>query len=298
MPKADSQLIMPLNHCILIADSGSTKTDWIAKPFSGEAIQFQSAGLNPFYQTEQEVIAVLEKDVTPNFPFEIDQIFFYGAGCADENSSRPITNGLSSCIPSAKIIEVASDMLGAARGLCGREAGLACILGTGANNAFYDGEKIVRSIGSLGFWLGDEGSGSYLGKTLVVHFLQNELPADLHEKFAAQYPGLDRLVVLNYAYKKPYPNRYFASFSQFIAENRTHSFLQDLLANAFGLFADKYICKHSEAFHVPIHFTGSIAFYYQDILKAVLESKNLRPGRILRSPLEGLLHYYSRGGLQ
>ena len=281
----------------LIADSGSTKTDWVLKSAAGE-FAFQSSGINPFYQTADEIIPVLDKEVVPNLKWPVENVFFYGAGCANEVTSRPVFDALTKCMSSANHIEVASDMLGAARGLCGHEPGLACILGTGANNAYYNGENIVHSIGSLGFWLGDEGSGSYLGKTLVVHFLQNELPADLHEKFAAQYPGLDRLVVLDYAYKKPYPNRYFAAFSQFITENKTHLFLQGLLANAFGLFADKYICKHSEAFHVPIHFTGSIAFYYQDILKAVLESKNLRPGRILRSPLEGLLHYYSFEGLQ
>jgi len=292
LPKADSQLIMPLNPCILIADSGSTKTDWIAKPFSGEAIQFQSAGLNPFYQTEQEVIAVLEKDVTPNFPFEIDQIFFYGAGCADENSSRPITNGLSSCIPSAKIIEVASDMLGAARGLCGREAGLACILGTGANNAFYDGQQIIRSIGSLGFWLGDEGSGSYLGKILVVHFLQNELPEDLHQEFLKNFPEINRLSVLESAYKKPFPNRYFATFSRFIANNIANPFMQDLVAEAFNLFIEKYVLKHANAEKWPVHFTGSIAFFYQDILRKCLREKGLNAGQISRSPLEGLLAYH------
>jgi len=276
----------------LIADSGSTKTDWILKNAEGEHA-FQSAGINPFYQTTEEIVPVLEKEVTPNLLGTVEKVYFFGAGCADEKTSKPVFDALTKCISSADIIEVASDMLGAARGLCGHEPGLACILGTGANNAYYDGANIVRSIGSLGFWLGDEGSGSYLGKTLVVHFLQNELPADLHQDFAIQYPDLNRLSVLDNAYKKPYPNRYFASFSTFIGAHRSHPFLQNLIENAFGLFVEKYICKHSEAKTVPVHFTGSIAYYYQDILKMVLENKGLKPGRILRSPLEGLLQYYS-----
>ncbi|MCE7067642.1 N-acetylglucosamine kinase [Dyadobacter sp. CY326] len=276
----------------LIADSGSTKTDWVLKSPEGEC-SFQSAGINPFYQTAEEIIPVLEKEVLPNLTWPVGKIYFFGAGCADEQSSRPVFEALTKCIATAGTIEIASDMLGAARGLCGHEPGLACILGTGANNAYYDGENIVRSIGSLGFWLGDEGSGSHLGKTLVVHFLQNELPEHLHLKFAAQFPEVHRLSVLDNAYKKPYPNRYFASFSKFIALNREEPFLETLVYHAFTLFTEKYISKHQEAQSVPIHFTGSIAFYYQDILKSVLEKKGLKPGRILKSPLEGLLLYYS-----
>ncbi|MCE7073480.1 N-acetylglucosamine kinase [Dyadobacter sp. CY327] len=281
-----------MQQTYLIADSGSTKTDWVIKGPEGEH-SFQSAGINPFYQTAEEIIPVLEREVVPNLIGTIDKIYFFGAGCADQKTSKPVFEALSKCVSSADIIEVASDMLGAARGLCGHEPGLACILGTGANNAYYDGTNIIRSIGSLGFWLGDEGSGSFLGKTLVVHFLQNELPDDLHTHFTTQFPDLNRLSVLDNACKKPYPNRYFASFSTFIAAHREHLFLQNMIENAFTLFAEKYICKHSEATMVPVHFTGSIAFYYQDILKNVLEKKGLEPGRILRSPLEGLLQYYS-----
>jgi hypothetical protein len=131
-----------------------------------------------------------------------EKVFFYGAGCADEKSSRPVTNALSHCLP-CDTIEVASDMLGAARGLCGHTPGLACILGTGANNAFYDGSHIVRSIGSLGFWLGDEGSGSYLGKTLVVHYLQNELPQDLHAVLLKNIPEINRLMYWIMPIKSP-----------------------------------------------------------------------------------------------
>lgn len=278
---------------ILIADSGSTKTDWaFVNQSNGNYQSVQSAGINPFYQTTEEIIPVLQSEVVPGIVGDIQEIHFYGAGCADEKSSMPVTNALKRCFPSANIVEVASDMLGAARGLCGHEAGLACILGTGANNAFFDGSGITHSIGSLGFWLGDEGSGSYLGKTLVVHYLQNELPADLHARFVEQYPGLDRLTVLDHAYKKPYPNRYFASYSKFIAENRAHEFMQALLGNAFGLFVKKYVLKHANAAQYPVHFTGSIAYYYQDILRTVLENSGLKPGRILKSPLEGLIGYH------
>jgi glucosamine kinase len=278
---------------ILIADSGSTKTDWILKHPDQEATYFRSAGLNPFYQTEQDVVSVLEQEVLPNISVPVAGVYFYGAGCADENSGRPVKNALLACIPAVREIQVASDMLGAARGLCGREPGLACILGTGANNALYDGRKTIRSIGSLGFWMGDEGSGSYLGKTLVVHFLQNELPEDLHQTFSTAYPELNRLVVLDNAYKKPFPNRYFARFTHFIKENISHPFLYEMVGKAFDIFLDKYVLKHPETDKYAVHFTGSIAYYFRDILEISLIRKRLSAGRILKSPLEGLLEYHS-----
>ena len=280
------------NTSILIADSGSTKTDWLFTGDGSAPMQFQSAGMNPFYQNKDEITALLQKEVIPNLKGEVRNIFFYGAGCADEKTSKPIYDALYEVIPSAKNIEVASDMLGAARGLCGKEAGLACILGTGANNAFYDGDKIVKSIGSLGFWLGDEGSGSYLGKTLIAHYLQNELPAELHTLFAQSYPEVNRLSVLDHAYKKPFPNRYFAAFSRVIPLHIGHPFMSGMVSRAFDAFIEKYILKHADAARFPVHFTGSVAFYYQDILKNELLKHSLKVGNILKSPLTGLMKYH------
>ena len=276
----------------LIAYSGSTKTDWLVATSGKSPVRLHSSGLNPFYQTKDEVLEIIEKEVIPYIYNTIDQVFFYGAGCADKATSRPIYDALAEIIPSAEIIEVASDMLAAARGLCQNEPGIACILGTGANNTFYDGNKMVHSIGSLGFWLGDEGSGSYLGKTLLVHFLQNELPEDLHKQFEESYPGTNRLAVLEKVYRQPFPNRYFATFSHFISKNIHHPFIYKLVSDAFTLFIEKYILKHKDAEKYPIHFTGSIAFYYQDILKSVLEKKGLTPGKILKSPMETLFDYH------
>lgn len=281
------------NKNILIADSGSTKTDWLFVSEDDSVVQFQSEGMNPFFQNEEEVVSILQRQVIPKLSGSVERIFFYGAGCANATASKPISDALEVIVAKAPQIEVASDMLGAARGLCGKEPGLACILGTGANNAFYDGANIVRSIGSLGFWLGDEGSGSYLGKTLVVHFLQNEMPQDLQDLFTKSYPEVDRFSVLDHAYKKPFPNRYFATFSTFIGEHIGHAFIQKIVSDAFDLFVKKYILKHSDAGKFPVHFTGSIAFYYQDILRASLSRHGLEAGRILKSPLMGLAEYHS-----
>ena len=277
---------------MLIADSGSTKTDWILVKQNGDKESVQSAGINPFYQSEEEITAVLQRDLLPHINRNVGDIFFYGAGCSNEKTGMPVYEALKKAFPESMTIEVASDMLGAARGLCGHEPGLACILGTGANNAFFDGGNIVHSIGSLGFWLGDEGSGSYLGKTLVVHFLQNELPEDLNNVFKKQFPEIDRLYVLDIAYKRPFPNRFFATFSKFISENIIHPFMQQLVKTAFSTFVNKYVAKHENVENLPVHFTGSIAFYYQDILKGVLKGKGLKPGNIEKSPLKGLVKYH------
>jgi len=283
---------MNSNKNVLIADSGSTKTDWVLKHQYG-IIKIQSAGLNPFYQSAENITEVLTKEVIPSVNEPVHEIYFYGAGCADENSSKPVKDALTSCFPEAHTVEVTSDMLGASRGLCGKEPGLACILGTGANNALYDGNKNVRSIGSLGFWLGDEGSGSFLGKTLVVHFLQNELPEDLKILFSGQYPEINRLTVLDHAYKKPFPNRYFATFTHFIGANIAHPFLRNLIRNAFDTFITKYVIRHPEAEYYKVHFTGSIAYHFRNILEEALLAKGLKMGRILKTPMEGLVEFHS-----
>lgn len=277
--------------CILIADSGSTKTDWLLKHSSGIS-RMQSDGLNPFYQNKNEVQEVIERQVLPFIKHSVDEIYFYGSGCADEVSSMPVKNALLTCFESARKVEVASDMLGASRGLCGHEPGLACILGTGSNNAVYNGHNNVRSIGSLGFWLGDEGSGSFLGKSLVVHFLQDELPQDLKMRFSEKFPEVDRLKVLDHAYKKPFPNRYFATFTHFIGIHVSHPFISNLIANAFGLFIEKYVMRHPESKTHRVHFTGSIAYHFKEILESQLESKGLRAGQIIKSPMEGLVAFH------
>jgi len=182
-------------------------------------------------------------------------------------------------------------MLGAARGLCGHEAGIACILGTGSNNCLYDGRYIVDKIPSLGFWLSDEGSGGYLGKMVVVSYLQKDMPADLAEKFATRY-GLTREIVLENAYKKPFPNRYFSTFSKFLFDNRSHPFAYQMANDAFVLFFQKYICKFEQHKTQKTHFTGSVAFYYSDILRRAATSQGVIVGTIMETPIAGLTLYH------
>jgi glucosamine kinase len=276
---------------ILIADSGSTKTDWAL--LGAETILFQSSGLNPFYQSSEAIGEVLSTQVAPFVPAAaIQKIYFYGAGCADEATGRPVNEALRAVFPGAEHVDINSDLLAAARSLCGNQAGIACILGTGSNNCLYDGQQIVHNIGSLGFWLGDEGSGGYLGKQLVIKYLHNDLPDDLQATFSRAYPEVSRLMVLDHAYKQPFPNRFFAGFTPFLSQHLHHPAIQQLVTSSFDHFLDTYVIKHQNAYTVPVHFTGSVAHYFDSLLRKALVTKGLRPGKIERSPMPGLLLYH------
>jgi glucosamine kinase len=277
----------------LIADSGSSKTDWRLISSDGSIQQARTIGLNPFYQNQDSIEVELRTNLLPNITSDIAEIYFYGTGCAGTEACGIVRSALQSVFDKATTIEVESDMLGAARGLCGHEVGIACILGTGANNCLYDGQKIIAQIPSLGFWLGDEGSGAYLGKILVTKYLHEDLPMDLLEKFTKRYI-ITRLDVLENAYKKPFPNRYFAGFSKFLFDNRQHPAAYQIIYDAFGLFFDKYICKHPDFQSYKVHFTGSVAFYYNDILRRVASQKGVTLRNIMETPIAGLTLYHQQ----
>ncbi|MFN4147256.1 MAG: N-acetylglucosamine kinase [Runella sp.] len=277
----------------LIADSGATKTDWRIIATDGSIHQAKTIGLSPYYQDSESIATELTQHLKPHVTENVTEIYFYGTGCAGEEPCAIVRRGLQAVFPSASPIEVESDMLGAARGLCGREPGIACILGTGSNNCLYDGRQIADKIPSLGFWLGDEGSGGYLGKTLVVSFLHKEMPEDLAEKFGKRY-ALTREVVLENAYKKPFPNRYFAGFSKFLFDHRSHPFAYRLVFDAFTLFLQKYVCKFAQSKDLKVHFTGSVAFYYSDILRRAAGELGLTVGIIMETPIAGLTLYHQK----
>ena len=276
---------------ILIADSGSTKTDWrLIDPAKHHVSQARTPGINPFFQTADEILAQLKGSLLPQINHSVEAVFFYGAGCAGTGSAV-VRTALQAAFAGAAI-EVESDMLGAARGACGREAGIACILGTGANNALYDGANVVASVPSLGFWLGDEGSGGYLGKTIVVNYLHRDLPPELSAAFERRFTALDRTEVLENAYHKPFPNRYFASFSKFLFDNRAHPYVYKLIYDSFALFLKKYVCKHPQHQTLPVSFVGSVAFYYSDILRHIATDAGISVKNILETPIAGLTLYH------
>ncbi|GAB3941857.1 ATPase [Spirosoma harenae] len=280
---------------MLIADSGSTKTDWRLVDASGEVHAIQTDGLNPYYQNVEQMTATLRDQLRPHITdSSITHVYFYGTGCTGPSVNHIVADSIQTVLPGLQTIEVASDIVGAARGAAGHQSGIVCILGTGSNACCYDGQQVIRGIQSLGFWLGDEGSGGYLGKTLVRDFFQERLPADLREAFQARY-GLDRTTLLENAYKKPYPNRYFASFTPFLSDHLTHPYIGELVTDAFGLFLTTYVKRFPESDSWPVHFVGSIAYFFADSLRLAVQKKGLIMGRILKAPAEQLVEFYKNG---
>ncbi|MCZ2473419.1 N-acetylglucosamine kinase [Aquirufa ecclesiirivi] len=278
---------------ILLIESGSSKTEWRYISSPNEAYQrFHSLGINPYYQTAEEIQAS-QKDVLSQLStLTVEEIYYYGTGITDDSKREIIRNWLSPYFSGVKTIQVDNDLIAAARSLCGDDSGIACILGTGSNSGFFDGESIKEQIPPLGFWLGDEGSGGHLGKLLILAYLHHELPQDLRDLFVKRYGELNRLEILSKAYQGEYPNRWFAGFSKFLFDHRKHPFCYQLIEHAFQEFIRLYVCKYAEVETQKIHFTGSIAFYYSDILKQVLRKNRYLLGNISETPMAGLTLYH------
>ncbi len=276
----------------LIADSGSTKTDWRLTDANGSARAIHTDGVNPYYQTTGQIADVLRVQLLPELNgATVSDVYFYGAGCSGPAVNPIVADALRAVLPGSQTVDVNSDMLGAARAAADREPGIVCILGTGSNACCYNGSQITRGIQSLGFWLGDEGSGGYLGKTLVRDFFQDRLPADLRDAFQDRY-ALDRPTLLENAYQKPYPNRYFAQFTPFLSENSAHPHVVGLVTDAFTLFLTTYARRFPEADAWPVHFVGSVAHYFAEPLQRAASTLNLAMGRIIKAPAERLVEFH------
>ena len=275
---------------ILIADSGSTKTDWCLVDNGVLVKQIFTKGTNPFFQTEDEISAEVSENLLPYLDTaKVDAVWFYGAGCAFPEKNEIVRAAIARHLDVP--IEVGSDLLGAARGLCGRQPGIACILGTGSNSCFYDGKEIVSNVSPLGFVLGDEGSGAVLGKMLVGDVLKNQLPAALKEEFLARYE-LTPAIILERVYKKPFPNRFLASLSPFLVEHLDVPEIHTLVLNGFKAFFDRNV-KQYDYKQYPVHLIGSLAYYYRSVLQEAAEQTGVRLGTIKQSPMEGLISYHS-----
>lgn len=276
---------------ILIADSGSTKTHWCLMTASGQNSEFFMDGINPFYQTADAIKNSVSNQLLPQMSHlmwagKITHIYFYGAGCTPEKI--PVLKSALEGIFKSAVVEVYSDMVGAACGLLGHGEGVACILGTGANSCLWNGKEIVKNVPALGFILGDEGSGAVLGKRLVADLLKNQLNDELKEKFLTQY-GITAADIIENVYRKPFPNRYLASLSKFCAENIDNPLIYKLVYDHFDYFAKRILTQYPA---LPVGFIGSIAYYYQDVLKKVLADNGFQTAQILQSPMEGLKEYH------
>ena len=277
-------------NCILVADSGSTKTDWILISGENNALEVHTAGLNPVRDSQSVIFSIFSEELLPQLPSLIIQdIYFYGAGCILP-FSKVIQEALAKFFPKTPHISVESDLLGAARALCGHNEGIACILGTGSNSCYYDGQTIRQNTPPLGYILGDEGSGSVLGKTFAGQLLKGLFPETLSQQFF-QETGLTQLDILNKVYREPRPNAFLASFVPFIAAHRQEEGIHRLIIENFRLFLTRNITPYHRS-DLPICFVGSIADVFQDELTEALNLEGFKKGEILRKPIKKIVKFH------
>lgn len=278
------------NHKILIADSGATKTDWCLIEHGEIIHRFNTKGISPIFQSENEIAEEIKENVFPQLKETMpDAIFFYGTGCIPEKIEN-VKNAINTSFP-IETIEVYSDLVAAAHASCGNKAGIACILGTGSNSCQWDGEKIVKQVSPLGFILGDEGSGGSMGKLLVGDMLKNQLSDELKEKFLEQYK-LTPAIIIDKVYREPFPSRFLASVTPFLLQNIHDDAIKNIVKRSFSEFFQRNVMQYDYKDH-KVNFIGSIAYHYAATLKEVAQEKSITIGQIDQSPMEGLVKYYT-----
>lgn len=265
----------------ILADSGSTKTDWMLTGEDSTIITLKTQGINPFHQSEDTILSILTTELIPLFSSlsptpSFSSIEFYGAGCTEEKC--PILHRiLGQCFPECHDITVGSDLLGAAKALCGSSDGIACILGTGSNSCLYDGQKIVSNVSPMGYILGDEGSGAVIGKTFI-----GELYKGGHADFIPTFEnetGLTRTHIINKVYREPMPNRFLASLTLFIANHINEKWIAQLVTDCFRLFFRRNVAHYNRP-DLPVNFVGSVAFHFQKQLREAAEKEGFIIGDI------------------
>jgi len=281
---------------LLIADSGSTKTQWQLIDENEKNYSFKTVGFNPYFQNTADISKAIKEQLIPFLPANMLlsdlNIFYYGAGCSNEENLNIVRKALQQNFTKAHI-QVDHDLIGAARALFGKQEGIVAILGTGSNSCYYNGNVIAENIYSVGFILGDEGSGAHIGKTFTQHYLNNELPKKIFEEFSQRYK-LTKDDILEAVYKKPFPNRFLASFCKFIHEHIHEPFLTNLVRTCFNDFFDKHICKYSKHKEIKISCVGSIGLNFSNILKNVALQKEVVLDKIIESPIKELVSYHQQ----
>lgn len=278
---------------ILIAESGSTKCDWILLENNGTEIKrFKTMGFNPYFHSSELIFKELsiEPNLGNGIHDKIDRVYFYGAGCSTPSLNLIVHAGLEKVFPNARV-RVDHDLLAAAYSTFRGVPEISCILGTGSNSVYFDGERAFEEVPALAYVLGDEGSGSFLGKRLLSEYLYKRLPADLSSDFRETF-GLSKNDIINRVYNQPDPNVWLASFSKFYGSHATHPWVREAVREGFTKFRDIHILCYDKAMEVEVNFVGSVAWHFRDILEEVLKEKGIQFGYVLRRPLDGLVAYH------
>jgi glucosamine kinase len=277
---------------ILIADSGATKCEWCLL-HDGKRKKVDTQGISPYFLDAEGIAKIMEAELKPSIAkWPVDAVYFYGTGCKDPKNQKIVQKAIRQVFPGA-VAHVTHDLMGAALSLCGRTRGIACILGTGSNSCYFDGRKIAKNSPGLGFVLGDEGSGAYLGKKVLQYYLYNTFDEELRYKFDAKYVT-DVKEILESVYKRPLPNRYLASFTLFLAENRGHYMIENIIEDGLNDFFFQHLNKYRESWKLPIHFVGGVAYGFRDVIRELCGAYEFELGKILQKPMDGLIQYHSQ----
>lgn len=279
---------------IAIVDGGSTKCDWVVLENSGRISQkTETVGFNPNVINADLIPQEIEKNQHLHFlKNHLEQLFFYGSGCGSPENAALVEAQLQKVFPITKIT-VKEDMTAAAYAAYNGRPAIVCILGTGSNSCYFDGEKVRRDLPSLGFLIGDEGSGSALGKHLLRRFFMKKLPKDLHQDFVETYHLTIEEAIKN-MYHNPRANAYLAEFNKFVVQRKSHPYFQNMVFDEMKNFFEYQVLPYDEAREAEINFIGSIAFVYEDILRAAAAELNLTVGKIVQKPIESLVEYHKK----
>ncbi|MFD1256372.1 N-acetylglucosamine kinase [Mucilaginibacter terrae] len=276
---------------ILVADSGSSKTDWVLASDKQKPVKFSTAGLNPYFLTEKEIVKIIQ-DQAPvmvnHFPL-IEEIYFFGAGCSSPDRREIVSNALSLIFPRA-FVSVDSDLLGSAYATCGQHKGLICVLGTGSNISFFNGEDVGTGKHGLGYILGDEGSGTWFGKILITHYLYGTMPAAIATEFSRCF-DITKDKVIEKVYLKRGANAYLASYARFLSDIKDTEYGKFVISEGLLQFIELNIKSYADYHLYTCHFVGSIAYFFSDELKTLCTENSVSVGKIIRQPIDELLKF-------
>ncbi|MBG8554908.1 N-acetylglucosamine kinase [Hymenobacter guriensis] len=277
---------------IIIADGGSTKTNWCLLDNEGNKIYFNTEGYNPYFIDTAGIVASLEKSLPDTLPRqEVSELYYYGAGCSVPEKVETVAKAMRQVFNGSRVY-VGHDLLAAARALLGRDMGFAAILGTGTNSCIYNGQDVELNIDSLGYFLGDEGSGSYIGKRLLRDYMRGYLPDGLQEAFRAQYE-LTNEEIFDRLYNQPLPNRFLASFSKFAYDHNNISYCREIVLDGFEAFFRNLVAHYPSYQNYSFNCVGSVGYNFRDALEQVAKSYGMEVGKIIRSPIDDLVHYHT-----
>jgi N-acetylglucosamine kinase-like BadF-type ATPase len=277
---------------ILVADSGSTKTEWWWYNENNELKKIVTIGFNPYFIDSEGIFTALKSTLQPYINYQkIDKIFFYGSGCANNTNASIVEVACRKIFPNTSKVEVYPDTLGCARAVFGLEIGIAGIMGTGSNAVFYDSKTTVECVPSLGYILADEGSGARFGTILIREYFKNEMPSDIKYEFEKKYhPTLE--YVLDAVYRQSHPNRFLASFCEFLSLHKNHPYIDNIIRVEVRAFLKYQVCKCADYKKLMLGLVGSVAYYLESFLREEAAGMDIKVGKILRSPIEGLIEFH------